>query len=99
MKPDEYDVIDEGIKRVNAILSRIPKIENRLDDINRQLSPSGNNQLSVNQWCSLVNERSNLRLELKKLEAELKEKYHLAIQESEKIEINPFDTTILLKIK
>ena len=98
MKPD-YDVIDDNIKRVEYILSRMPKIENRLDDINRLLSPSGNNQLTVNEWCSLVNERSNLRLELKKLEAELKEKYHLAIQESEKIEINPFDTTILLKIK
>lgn len=94
MKPNEYDVIDDGIKRVNAILSRMPKIENRLDDINRQLSPSGNSQLTVKEWCDLVNERSNLRLELKRLEAELKEKYHLAVGESEKIIINSFDITL-----
>lgn len=94
MKPNEYDVIDDGIKRVNAILSRMPKIENRLDDINRQLSPSGNSQLTVKEWCDLVNERSNLRLELKRLEAELKEKYHLAVGESEKIIINSIDITL-----
>ena len=94
MKPNEYDVIYDGIKRVNAILSRMPKIENRLDDINRQLSPSGNNQLTVKQWCDLVNERSSLRLELKRLEAELKEKYHLVVDESEKIIINSFDINL-----
>ena len=94
MKPNEYDVIDDGIKRVNAILSRMPKIENRLDDINRQLSPSGNNQLTVKQRCDLVNERSSLRLELKRLEAELKEKYHLVVDESEKIIINSFDINL-----
>ena len=94
MKTNEYDVIDDGIKRVNAILSRMPKIENRLDDINRQLSQSGNNQLTVKEWCDLVNERSSLRLELKRLEAELKEKYHLVVDESEKIIINSFDITL-----
>lgn len=94
MKADEYDVIDDGIKRVNAILSRMPKIENRLDDINRQLSPSGSSQLTVKQWCELVSERSSLRLELKKLETELKEKYHLVVDESEKITINTFDINL-----
>ena len=94
MKADEYDVIDDGIKRVNAILSRMPKIENRLDDINRQLSPSGSSQLTVKQWCELVSERSSLRLELKKLEAELKEKYHLVVDESENITINTFDINL-----
>ena len=96
MRP-EYDVIDDAIKRVNWILSRIPKIENRLDDINRLLSLSSSTMVSVKQWTDLVNERSTLRLELKKLEAELKELYHVAIQESENIEINPYDTTILIK--
>lgn len=96
MKHD-FDVIEETIKRVNWILSRIPKIENRLDDINRILSPSGSSTLTVKQWTDIVNERSSLRLELKRLEAELKDKYHLAIKESEKIEINAFDTNLLIK--
>lgn len=91
MKPEEFDVIENGISRVNWILARIPKVENRLDDINRQLLPSGNVQISVKQWCDLVNERSNLRLELKRLESELKEQYHLVVDESEKIIINAFD--------
>lgn len=95
MKPD-YDVIDDNIKRVNAILSRMPKIENRLDDIAKLLSPSSSVSIPVKKWTELVTERSNLRLELKKLEAELKEKYHLAIKESEKVEIYPFETTILI---
>ena len=96
MRP-EYDVIDDAIKRVNWILSRIPKIENRLDDINRLLSLSSSTMVSVKQWTDLVNERSTLRLELKKLESELKERYHVAVKESENIEINPYDTTILIK--
>lgn len=96
MRP-EYDVIDDAIKRVNWILARIPKVENRLDDINRLLSLSNSTMISVKQWTDLVNERSTLRLELKKLETELKERYHVAVKESEKIEINPFDTTILIK--
>lgn len=91
MNPEEFDVIENGISRVNWILARIPKVENRLDDINRQLLPSGNVQISVKQWCDLVNERSNLRLELKRLESELKEQYHLVVDESEKIIINAFD--------
>lgn len=91
MKPEEFDVIENGISRVNWILARIPKVENRLDDINRQLLPSGNVQISVKQWCDLVNERSNLRLELKRLESELKDQYHLVVDESEKIIINAFD--------
>ena len=96
MRP-EYDVIDDAIKRVNWILSRIPKIENRLDDINRLLSLSSSTMVSVKQWTDLVNERSTLRLELKKLETELKEQYHVAVKESENIDINPYDTTILIK--
>lgn len=88
MRP-EYDVIDDAIKRVNWILSRIPKIENRLDDINRLLSLSSSTMVSVKQWTDLVNERSTLRLELKKLETELKEQYHVAVKESENIDINP----------
>lgn len=96
MRP-EYDVIDDAIKRVNWILSRIPKIENRLDDINRLLSLSSCTMVSVKKWTDLVNERSTLRLELKKLETELKEQYHVAVKESENIEINPYDTTILIK--
>lgn len=95
MKPD-YDVIDDNIKRVEYILSQMPKIENRLDDINRLLSPSSTTPIPVSKWTELVSERSSLRLELKKLEAELKEKYHLAIKESEKVEIYPFETTILI---
>ena len=96
MRP-EYDVIDDAIKRVNWILSRIPKIENRLDDINRLLSLSSSTMVSVKQWTDLVNERSTLRLELKRLETELKEQYHVAVKESENIDINPYDTTILIK--
>lgn len=91
MRPEEFDVIEHGINRVNWILARMPKIESRLDDINRQLLPSGNTQISVKQWCDLVNERSNLRLELKRLESELKEQYHLVVDESEKITINAYD--------
>ena len=88
---DPYDVIDEGIKRVNKILSLMPKIENRLDEINRLLSLTASHTLTVSEWTALVSERSSLRLELKKLETELKEKYHLAVQESEKIEMTTFD--------
>lgn len=98
-KNEPFDVVDDGIRRINQILARMPKIENRLDDINRMLSPSGSHMLTVSEWTNLVSERSSLRLELKKLEAELKEKYHLAIQESEKIEFYSYDTTNLLKLK
>lgn len=91
MKPEEFDVIENGISRVNWILARMPKIENRLDDINRQLFPSTGSSITVKQWCELVNERSNLRLELKRLESELKEQYHLVVDESEKIIINAYD--------
>lgn len=96
MRP-EFDVIEDSIKRVNWILSRIPKIEKRLDDINRILSPSGSSTLTVKQWSDIVNERSTLRLELKRLETELKDKYHLAIEESEKIEIEAYNTNLLIK--
>lgn len=95
MKPD-YDVIDDNIKRVNAILSRMPKIENRLDEIAKLLSPSSSVSIPVKKWTELVTERSNLRLELKSLEKELKEKYHLMVEESENIEINPYNTNLLI---
>lgn len=91
MIPEEFDVMEHGIARVNWILARMPKIENRLDDINRQLFPSAGSSITVKQWCELVNERSNLRLELKRLESELKEQYHLVVDESEKIIINAYD--------
>ena len=86
MKPEEYDVVDETIRRVNWILDRMPKIDKRLDDINRLLIPCGTTTIPVKKWCELVNERSTRRLELKRLEEELKEKYHLSFEESEKLE-------------
>lgn len=70
----EYDVNDQRINRINYILDELPRIEERIDRINAQI---GSREMTGQQFCNLVAERSTLVKRYDELNREAKENYRL----------------------
>lgn len=82
----DYDVVEERISKIERILARLPAIEKRLEDIDKQIMYGG---FTARQFNEMITERSCLRLERQKLEKKAKEEYKLLLdKESEELIID-----------
>lgn len=83
------NVVDERIARIQKIMDRLPVIEARLDEIEKQVMCGG---MTAGEFQAIVTERSNLLLERKRLEQKMKHEYRIMLdKESEDIIINTED--------
>lgn len=73
-KPDVYDVNDERIDRINYLLDRVPKVQQRIDQINALLYAG---RISANEFHSLALERSTLVKRYDDMQRELKETFRI----------------------
>lgn len=79
MANKRYDINDERIARIDSILSRLPKLEKRIDEINAALF-AGNITSAV--FMKLTQERSVLVKQYDDLEREVAKTYRIIDQKS-----------------
>lgn len=79
MANKRYDINDERIARIDSILSRLPKLEKRIDEINAALF-AGN--ITSAAFIKLTQERSVLVKQYDDLEREVAETYRIIDQKS-----------------
>lgn len=79
MANKRYDINDERIARIDSILSRLPKLEKRIDEINAALF-AGN--ITSAEFMKLTQERSVLVKKYDDLEREAAETYRIIDQKS-----------------
>lgn len=72
--PQNYDVNDERINRINHLLSALPNVARRIDRINAVLYAGG---ISSVEFNSLVAERSALVKKYDDMERELQQTYRI----------------------
>ena len=70
----DYDVVEERISKIERILARLPVIEKRLEDIDKQIMYGG---FTARQFNEMITERSCLRLERQKLVVTVHDKEQL----------------------
>lgn len=79
MANKRYDINDERIARIDSILSRLPKLEKRIDEINAALF-AGN--ITSAEFIKLTQERSVLVKQYDDLEREAAETYRIIGEKS-----------------
>lgn len=78
-----YDVNDERIERMNELLDRLPKINRRIEAINKILFEGG---ITAAEFVTLTRERSALVKQYDDMEREAKGTYRL-VMDSEREEL------------
>ena len=87
-----YDIYEERIQRASHILDTLPQLDKRIGQINARLFRGG---MASSEFRRLVDERISLVKQRDSLQREVKENFHLTLEE----ETEPIEITFNIDLK